>query len=81
MCELYALSVVFASSGVRTHEAYAMHLKCIPFDQLGHAGSVAPGGARTHNPLIRSQMPYPLGHGSGRVNMLPTGLEPVTLGS
>ena len=22
-----------------------------------------PGGIRTHNPLIRSQMPYPLGHG------------------
>ena len=24
-----------------------------------------PGGIRTHNPLIRSQMPYPLGHKAG----------------
>ncbi len=25
------------------------------------------GGTRTHNPLIRSQMPYPLGHESQRI--------------
>ena len=24
-----------------------------------------PGGTRTHNPLLRRQMPYPLGYGGG----------------
>ena len=33
-------------------------------NQLDHPGYSIPGGDRTHNLLIRSQAPYPLGHGN-----------------
>ena len=35
---------------------------CVPYKSKTKKKYI-PGGIRTHNPLIRSQMPYPLGHG------------------
>ena len=34
--------------------------------KIPHEAMNTPGGTRTHNRLIRSQTPYPLGHGRRR---------------
>lgn len=45
-------------------------MKLVPRDAKVPENKSTHGGTRTHNPLIRSQMPYPLGHASSCILIL-----------